>query len=68
VMAFQFHPEATTRNFERWLIGHCCEIGSVPGISVNKLRADTQRFAPESQVRGQRCLSEWLLGLDSSNR
>jgi GMP synthase (glutamine-hydrolysing) len=64
-LAFQFHPEASTRNFEQWLIGHCVEIASVPGISVNGLRADTERFAPEAQERGQRCLLEWLAALNS---
>jgi GMP synthase (glutamine-hydrolysing) len=67
-IAFQFHPEATTRNFEQWLIGHCVEIAGVPALSVNALRADTQRFAPEAQVRGQRCLAEWLAGLNTSAR
>jgi len=64
-LAFQFHPEATTGNFELWLIGHCVEIAGVPGLSVNALRADTERFAPEAQERGQRCLSEWLAALHS---
>jgi GMP synthase (glutamine-hydrolysing) len=60
VLAFQFHPEASAKNFERWLIGHAVEIGSVAGISVAKLRSDTARLAPESAPLGQQCLREWL--------
>jgi GMP synthase (glutamine-hydrolysing) len=63
-IAFQFHPEATSMNFERWLIGHAAEIGAVPGLSVAALRADTQRFAPESATRGKQVLSDWLSQLD----
>jgi GMP synthase (glutamine-hydrolysing) len=62
-IAFQFHPEASERHFERWLIGHAVEIGSVPGLSVAALRADTRKFAPESALRGRRCFSEWLASL-----
>ncbi len=64
-IAFQFHPEASRLNFERWLIGHAAEIAGVPGLSVATLRTDTQRFAPTSEVRGQQMLSDWLNQLDS---
>lgn len=63
ILAFQFHPEASGENFDRWLIGHAAEIGAVPGLSVNGLRTDTQRWAAEAACRGQRCFSEWLEGL-----
>lgn len=59
VLAFQFHPEASAKHFERWLIGHAVEI-SMGGLSVDKLRSDTLRFAPESAPLGQQCLREWL--------
>lgn len=36
VIAFQFHPEALTKNFELWLIGYAAEISSTTGISVTK--------------------------------
>lgn len=64
VIALQFHPEATSQNFERWLIGHACEISGVPGLSVNTLRSDTERFAPQLEPFGRRCLTEWLRNLD----
>jgi GMP synthase (glutamine-hydrolysing) len=60
VLAFQFHPEASAKNFERWLIGHAVEIGKTPGVSVTKLRSDTAHFAPESAPLGQQCLRDWL--------
>jgi GMP synthase (glutamine-hydrolysing) len=63
-IAFQFHPEATSANFECWLIGHAAEIGGVPGLSVAALRADTQRFARDSEPRWKRVLSDWLSQLD----
>ena len=63
VLAFQFHPEASAKNFERWLIGHAVEISSVRGLSVTKLRSDTARCAPESAPLGQQCLREWLEAL-----
>jgi GMP synthase (glutamine-hydrolysing) len=65
VIAFQFHPEASVKHFERWLIGHACELSGVPGLSTNKLRSDTERFAPLVEPRGQRCLAEWLSNLRS---
>ena len=64
VLAFQFHPEASTKNFERWLIGHAAEISSTTGISVTTLRSETARFAPESAPLGQQCLRQWLTGVD----
>jgi len=63
VLAFQFHPEASAKSFERWLIGHAVEISNVTGLSVKKLRSDTARLAPESAPLGQQCLREWLEGL-----
>ena len=61
-LAFQFHPEADGRDFERWLLGHAVEIAAA-GLSVAALRADTARFSAEAAARGQRCLGEWLEGL-----
>jgi GMP synthase (glutamine-hydrolysing) len=60
VLAFQFHPEASAKNFERWVIGHAVEISNAPGVSVTNLRSETARFAPESAPLGQQCLREWL--------
>jgi GMP synthase (glutamine-hydrolysing) len=62
-LAFQFHPEANAENLEQWFVGHAVEISGVAGLTVSGLRADSRKFAPEAQERGQRCLSEWLAGL-----
>jgi GMP synthase (glutamine-hydrolysing) len=59
-LAFQFHPEATSDGFERWLIGHACEIAAAPGVNVPDLRAQTLALAKVSAARGQACLDLWL--------
>jgi GMP synthase (glutamine-hydrolysing) len=59
-LAFQFHPEAQKQNLERWLIGHTGEIASVPGISVQQLRADTALYADTCAAKGQEVLRAWL--------
>lgn len=40
-IAFQFHPEAGGRGFERWLIGHTVELAAA-GIGVSELRAESE--------------------------
>jgi len=62
-LAFQFHPEAQEQGFERWLIGHACEIAAAPGVSVPGLRADTAKLAPASVAAGRRVLAGWLASL-----
>jgi len=59
-LAFQFHPEAQVQGFERWLIGHGCEIAAMPGVTVAGLRADTARLAPAAITKGQQVLRNWL--------
>lgn len=63
-LALQFHPEATAENLELWFVGHAAEISGVPGLTVNALRADSRKFAPEAQQRGRRCFADWLTALD----
>jgi GMP synthase (glutamine-hydrolysing) len=62
-LAFQFHPEAQIAGFERWLIGHACEIAATPGVTVTGLRADTARLAPAAIAKGQQVLRSWLAQL-----
>lgn len=59
-LACQFHPEAQAFGFERWLIGHACEIAATPGISVEGLRSDTDRYAAAALVQSQQILRNWL--------
>jgi GMP synthase (glutamine-hydrolysing) len=58
-LAFQFHPEADGRCFERWLVGHAIEIAAA-GLSVAALRACTARFATIAVENGRHCIREWL--------
>jgi GMP synthase (glutamine-hydrolysing) len=62
-LAFQFHPEARDQGFERWLIGHACEIAATNGVTVNGLRADTARLAPAALTKGRQVLRDWLAQL-----
>jgi GMP synthase (glutamine-hydrolysing) len=59
-LAFQFHPEADTPGFERWLIGHACEISATKGLSVGTLREATRANGAKSAARGRAVLTNWL--------
>ena len=63
-LAFQFHPEAREEGFERWLIGHACEIAATPGVTVTGLRRQASLFASAAAAAGQCCLEAWLSKLD----
>jgi GMP synthase (glutamine-hydrolysing) len=58
-LALQFHPEATARGLERWLIGHTAELAG-QGIVVPALRAENRRLAPGLEKAGRAMLSAWL--------
>jgi GMP synthase (glutamine-hydrolysing) len=62
-IGFQFHPEAGAAGFERWLIGHTCELAAA-GKSVPALRADYERLAPHIAGPAQTCLRQWLNQLE----
>ncbi len=62
-LALQFHAEAEARNFERWLIGHTCEIGAA-GLSPISLRADGRTYAAGLEKAGSALFRRWLAGLD----
>jgi len=59
-LAFQFHPEAQQKGFERWLIGDAGEIAATIGVSVPALRSATATHAPRTAAAGQECLTGWL--------
>ena len=44
ILALQFHIETTEENFEKWLIGHTCELRHA-NISIPKLREENQQYA-----------------------
>ena len=66
-LAVQFHPEAQPEGFERWLIGHACEIAGTQGVSVPQLRTKMRAHGAASAARGQAFLTQWLAGLSSSS-
>lgn len=59
-LALQFHPEVKAEKIEHWLIGHACEIASVPGLSVSTLREDTKSLAGTTCTQARKMLSDWL--------
>ncbi|MCC3412097.1 MAG: glutamine amidotransferase [Microcoleus sp. PH2017_25_DOB_D_A] len=62
-LALQFHPEVTAQGLERWFIGHACEIGATPDITVAKLREDTIRYAGHLSVQAAKFWEDWLASL-----
>jgi GMP synthase (glutamine-hydrolysing) len=59
-LALQFHLEADPAGFERWLIGHACEISHVPGLTPAGLRADAKAHGAKTAAAGAACLTAWL--------
>lgn len=59
-LGLQFHPEAEARRLEQWFIGHTIEIASTPGVTVEKLRADTAAHAAGLAGAGRAVLEAWL--------
>lgn len=65
ILALQFHPEIDVeRNFERWLIGHACELAGA-GIDPRTLRAEAARHGARLRQAARAMLAEWLAGLDA---
>lgn len=63
-LALQFHLEVVQSDFERWLIGHACEIAHLrPAATVTTLRAETAQWAPRLAYRAADCFRDWLVGL-----
>jgi GMP synthase (glutamine-hydrolysing) len=58
-LGLQFHPEVRAAELERWYVGHACELANA-GISVPKLRQESQAFAPALEDAAQRFWEEWL--------
>lgn len=59
-LALQFHAEVTAQGIERWLIGHACEIGMTPGVSVAQLRQETMYHAPRLQGQAMQFWQVWV--------
>lgn len=60
ILGLQFHPEADAgAAFERWLVGHACELASAK-IDVARLRSDATEFGPTLAAAADAMLTEWL--------
>ncbi len=62
VLALQFHPEALTRQFECWLIGHTGELAAA-GLDVPTLREQSRTNGPLLERAGQAMLHAWVADL-----
>jgi len=59
VIGFQFHPEATGRDIEHWLVGHAVELGTA-GVDVRQVRADAARHQSKLDRISNDVATGWL--------
>lgn len=62
ILALQFHGEVDVREFERWLIGHACEI-EIAQRDVTRLRSDAAACGAAVRVAGTKVFREWLAAI-----
>ena len=60
VYGLQFHLEVTPRMIERWIDERSKDLAQAPYVSVEKIRSDTQSYAPSLKYYGERFLSEFV--------
>ena len=65
VLGLQFHPEALTRTFECWLIGHTAELNGAHQ-DIPRLRAQAHLHGDLLERAGRDMLNEWLQGVNWS--
>ena len=63
IIGFQFHPEASAKGFEKWLVGHAIELAAA-GIDVNRLRVDAETHAAELERKARNVATRWLMQLE----
>ena len=63
VIGFQFHPEATGRNIEHWLVGHAAELAAA-GTDINALRRQADALAPGLESKAGQVMTSWLRSLE----
>ncbi|MGM0433977.1 MAG: glutamine amidotransferase [Pseudomonadota bacterium] len=59
ILGLQFHLEVPLKRFERWLIGHCAELGAA-GIPVTELRQRAQKELPRLEPVATDVFQRWL--------
>jgi GMP synthase (glutamine-hydrolysing) len=62
ILALQFHLEITEQSFEKWLIGHTCEIRHA-GLSIPQLRADNLAYATQLEDQTAKVIQHFLAHL-----
>ena len=63
ILALQFHLEITEQSFEKWLIGHTCEIRHA-GLSIPQLRADNLAYATQLENQTAKVIQHFLAHLE----
>lgn len=58
-LGLQFHPEVTAQDLENWYVGHAAELHQA-GISIRKLRADSEIHALRLEKAANQFWNLWL--------
>lgn len=66
IYGLQFHLEVTPRMIERWLDERSKDLALAPYVLPDKIRADTQSYAPTLKYYGERFLSEFVRRMSRS--
>lgn len=64
VLALQCHLEADPHRFERWLVGHACELAQA-GIDPRTLRGDAQALRTRLPLAARAAFGAWLDGIEA---
>ena len=59
ILALQFHLETRLEAFERWLIGHCCELEGI-GADIRAMRAAARHHLPRLAPIAAEVFDGWL--------
>lgn len=59
ILALQFHLEMIEESFEKWLIGHTCEIRH-EGLSIPQLREDNKLYAKKLESKSREVIQTFL--------
>jgi len=51
--------------WERWFIGHACEIGVTPGVSVAQLRQEAAHYIERLEAQAAKFWHAWLEKLEA---
>src|SRR4051794_38764385 len=60
IYGLQFHLEVTPRMIERWMDERSRDLAEAPYVIPDKIRADTQSYAPTLKYYGERFIAEFL--------